>query len=316
MAVVALAACQGEGPTDPVPGFAYDIVLERRNQGGSVPDLFVLELGTGEERRLLTGVVAGMHPSGALDGDRVAFVRVDEEFTDEIFLVGAAGTGLTNISNHAERDIMPAISPAGSRVAFVSDRDGFQDIFVVNTDGTSLRRITPVDPFPAVTTEWWPAWSPNSQLLAYSSTIDGTADIWTTTVDAPTVTRTRVTGTLDTDIHPTWSHDGSRIAFERRDAETGETDIVVLTLADGGQDRIELPGQQLTPSWSPNGSLIAFSSNHEDTSADLEIYTMRPDGTDIVRRTDNGSHDLRPSWLLKGPVALLSAGAVRLVGER
>ena len=296
--VLTLIGCQGE-PTDPAVDFPYDIVVEQRNGTAGPPDLLVLDLTTGDSRRLLGVGLGGMHPSGSLDGTRVAFVRADAEFNNEIFLVNRDGTGLTNISNHADEDVMPAISPAGSRVAFVTDRDGFQDIFVVNTDGTNLRRITLADPSPAVTTEWWPAWSPNSQLLAYSSTIDGTADIWTTTVDAPTVIRTRLTGTLDTDLHPTWSEDGSRIAFERRDANTGEVDIVVLTLSDGTVQTVRLPGTQLTPAWSPDGSLIAFVSNHEDPSADLEIYTMRPDGTEIVRRTDNGLNDLRPTWLAK-----------------
>jgi Tol biopolymer transport system component len=295
--VLTLVGCQGEASTDPEADFPYDIVVEQRDGSAGPPDLVVLDLATGDARRLLGPGLGGMHASGSLDGTRVAFVRADAEFHDEIFLVNPDGTGLSNISNHADDDVMPAISPAGSRVAFVTDRDGFQDIFVVNTDGTGLRRITPADPSPAVTTEWWPAWSPNSQLLAYSSTIDGTADIWTITVDATTVTRSRITGTLDTDVHPTWSHDGLRIAFERRDANTGETDIIVLTLSDRALQTIRLPGQQLTPAWSPDGSLIAFASNHEDTAADLEIYTMRPDGTDVVRRTNNGLNDLRPTWL-------------------
>jgi Tol biopolymer transport system component len=298
VAALGLASCQGEG-TAPVEEFGYDIVFEQRGESGALADLLVLDLGTGETRRLLSESVGGVHPSGSLDGTRVVFSRLDNEFNSEIFLVNRDGTGLVNISNHAETDVMPAISPAGGRVAFVTDRAGFQDIFVVNTDGTGLRRITMVDPSPAVTTEWWPAWSPNSQQIAYSSTIDGTPDIWTTTVDAPTVVRTRWTGTLDTDLHPTWSDDGDRIAFERRDANTGETDIVILTLSTQALQVIRLPGQQLTPSWSPDGSLIAFSSNHDDLTGDLEIYTMRADGTDVARRTDNGLNDLRPTWLAR-----------------
>lgn len=294
-----VVGCQGE-ETAPIDEFGYDIVFEQRNTAGAgVADLFILDLGTGETARLLSGSLGGMQPSGSLDGTRVAFVRSDNEFNDEVFLVGRDGTGIVNISNHAESDVMPAISPPGSRVAFVTDRDGFQDIFVVNTDGTGLRRITSADPAPAVTTEWWPAWSPNSQELAYSSTIDGTADIWTTTVDAPVVVRRRLTGTLDTDLHPTWSHDGTRIAFERRDANTGESNIVVLTLSTMTLHTIDMAGQQATPSWSPDGSLIAFASNHEDPTADLEIYTMTPEGTNVVRRTDNGVNDLRPTWLAR-----------------
>ena len=297
-AIAAIAACRGEAPTGPDESFAYDLVIERRDGPSGPPDLYLLDLRTGEERRVLPSGLGGKHPHGSPDGERIAFVRSDAEFNDEIMIVNRQGSGAINVSNHAQPDIMPAWSPAGGRIAFVTDRAGFQDIFVVNSDGTNVRRVTPEDPSPAVTTEWWPAWSPNGQLIAYSSTIDGTADIWTITVDAPTIARGRLTGTIDSDLHPTWSSDGTRIAFERRDASTGESDIFILTLATLTLQRIPLPGQQVSPAWSPEGTLIAFASNHEDLD-DLEIYTMRPDGTDVRRRTSNGATDLHPTWLLR-----------------
>jgi TolB protein len=303
VAIALTAACKGEPSTGPANGFPYDIVLERRDRPNGTPDLYVLNLATGEATRLLTAPgIGGMHPSGSPDGERVAFVRMDNQFTSEIFIVNRDGTGLTNVSNHAQVDVMPAWSPAGGRIAFVTDRAGFQDVFVINTDGTGLRRITLVDPAPAVTTEWWPTWSPSNfpggQVIAYSSTIDGTPDIWTTTVDATPTTHSRLTGTLDADTHPTWSPDGTRLAFERHDVNTGDVDIVILTVSTFAIQTLRLPGQQLTPAWSPDGSLIAFASNHEG-DADLEIYTMNADGGDVRRRTTNGTFDLRPTWLLK-----------------
>jgi Tol biopolymer transport system component len=301
---LAMAACKGDAGTGPANEFPYDIVVERRDGATGAPDLYVVDINAGTERRLfVTTSVRGMQPSGSPDGTRVAFVRVDAEFTNEIFIVNRDGTGLTNVSNNPQADIMPAWSPAGGRIAFVTDRAGIQDIFVINTDGTAARRITPPDPSPAVTSEWWPAWSPSSfpggQLLAYSSTIDGTADIWTTTVDVtPAPPPIKRTGGPDADTHPTWSPDGTRIAFERTDVNTGDADIVILTVGTGNLLTIRLPGQQLSPAWSPDGSLIAFSSNHEG-DADLEIYTMNANGTDVRRRTTNGTFDLRPTWLLR-----------------
>jgi Tol biopolymer transport system component len=302
-AAFAIAACKGESGTGPGAEFPYDLVVERRDGPSGPPDLYILNLGTGEATRLLTAPsVGGMHPSGSPDGTRVAFVRTDAEFSSEIFIVNRTGDGLTNVSNSAAADIMPAWSPAGGRIAFVTDRAGIQDVFVVNTDGTGLRRITPVDPAPAVTTEWWPAWSPGNypggQVIAYSSTLDGTADIWTMKVDVTPAAPTKLTSGPDADTHPTFSPNGTRIAFERHDVNTGEGDIVILTIGTAALQTVRLPGQQLTPAWSPDGSLIAFASNHEG-DADLEIYTMNADGTGITRRTTNGLFDLRPAWLLK-----------------
>jgi Tol biopolymer transport system component len=293
----ALGTCKGDAGTAPPTAYAYDLVVERREGTSGAPDLYVLDLGTGGERRLLATGLGGMQPAASLDGANIAFVRADAEFNSEIFVVDRNGANPRNVSNNAEADVMPAWSPNGQRLAFVTDRAGVQDIFVVNADGTGLRRLTPTDPSPAVTFENWPAWSPNGQLVAYSSTIDGTPDIWTIAVDAQTVTLARLTGTVDADTHPTWSPTGDRIAFERRDATTGDADIAILTLATGVVEVIRRPGQQINPSWSPLGDLIAFSSN-EDGGGDFEVYTMAADDhSNVVRRTNNGLNDLRPTWL-------------------
>ncbi len=300
-AALALAACKGESATGLDDAYPYDLVFERREGTSGPPDIYLLSLLNGAESRILAPTVAGVQPSTSL-GSQLAFVRMDEQFMDEIFVVARGADnqfgGLTNVTNNtAARDFMPALSPNGQRIAFVTDRDGFDDIFVINIDGTNLRRITPADPSPAVTTEWWPAWSPSNSLIAYSSTIEGTADIWTSTVDATPVTRTLLTSGPDIDIHPTWSPDGTRIAFQRIDANTGDADIMILDLDTGVLQRIEMPGQQLWPAWSPEGDLIAFASNHEDS--DFEIYTMDVDGGNVARRTENGVNDLRPAWLIR-----------------
>ena len=303
-ALLALVGCRGESTGTRPAAYPYAIVFERREGASGPPELYYLDLETGDAVRALASGVGGMQPTSPPIGAQVAFVRTDNEFNAEIFLGTWTSTarqisGLTNVSNHAEADVMPALSPNGQRIAFVTDRAGYQDIFVANADGSNVRRLTPADPSPAVTTEWWPAWSPNGQLVAYSSTIDGTADIWTTTVDATPVVRTRVTGTVDTDLHPTWSPDGSRIAFHRINATTGEADITIVNLSTAVVQVIELPGQQLWPAWSPDptNQLIVFSSNHE--GPDFELYTMRPDGSNVVRRTDNGVNDLRATWILR-----------------
>jgi Tol biopolymer transport system component len=296
-----LAACEGE-TTEPVTPYPYDIIFERRDGQTGRPDLYRLDLETGDAIRVFTsGSVGGMHPSARPGGSQIAFVRTDAEFNSEVFIVNRDGTGLVNITSSSAVDEMPTWAPNGQRIAFVTDREGsFRDIFVVNTNGTNLSRLTPTDPFPAVTSELWPAWSPDGRLVAYSSTIDGTPDIWTITVDETPVQRVRLTGTADIDEHPTWSPVDApppRIAFHRIDVNTGDADIVILNLSTGTLQTISMPGQQLWPSWSPEGDLIAFSSNHE--TDDFEIYTMRPDGTEVVRRTDSPLNDLRPTWLIR-----------------
>jgi serine/threonine-protein kinase len=78
----------------------------------------------------------------------------------------------------------PAWSPDGTRIAFQSKRDGNQEIYVINVDGTGLRRLTN---HPAV--DGRPAWSPDSQWIAFESERDGKLDIYIMRADGTDVRR-------------------------------------------------------------------------------------------------------------------------------
>lgn len=56
--------------------------------------------------------------------------------------MNADGTGVMNVANDAAAETAFTWSPAGDRLAFVSDRDGSRQIYVVRADGTGLIRLT------------------------------------------------------------------------------------------------------------------------------------------------------------------------------
>jgi TolB protein len=98
----------------------------------------------------------------------ISFTSVPEGGTD-IFLydfLTANGYNLTNLG--IEKNEQSAISPDATKIAFVSQRDGTCEIYVMNRDGNSVKRLTD-------NTAWdvHPAWSPDGTKLAFVITRDG-----------------------------------------------------------------------------------------------------------------------------------------------
>ncbi len=90
------------------------------------------------------------------------------------------------------------------------------------------------------------------------------------------------------DAEPTWSADGTQIAFTRAG------DIFLMSASDGTPINITNTGNNWSPAWSPNGAKIAFASARDGAA---EIYLMSPDGSGIARLTYNIASSVgHPAW--------------------
>lgn len=186
-------------------------------------------------------------------------------------------------------------SPAVSgTLAFVSDRDGNSEIYVVNVDGTGLLRLTrdagvDVDP----------AWSPDGKRIAFASDRAGSLDIYVMDADGSNLVRRTQSGL---NFSPAWSADGKKIAFSS--LRDGQHRVYVMGV-DGdwadptpvGFDR----GWNTHPAWSADGERIAFVSDWRGFDFVYDVYVMNADGSGITALFEGPffgpwKYYFQPSW--------------------
>ena len=187
--------------------------------------------------------------------------------------------------------LSPATLSAQEKIAFMSQRDGNGEIYVMNADGTNQVRLT----FnPAFDTE--PAFSRGGEKIAFTSFRDGNAEVYVMHADGSS--QTRITNNPGADIHPTFSPDGSKIAF----TSTRSGHVAIWVMNADGSNPIELVDGigGVEAEFSPDGTKIVFGGNG-GSGMDEEIWTMNADGTgrhNLSQSVD--SHDYSPSFSADG----------------
>ena len=196
---------------------------------------------------------------------------------------------------------------AQAQIAFSSKRDGNFEIYVMGVHGGNPRRLTNN---PA--RDYAPSWSPDGKRIVFCSDRDGhplripgwfTSDIYV--MDADGGNQRRLTNHPEDDKSPSWSPDGTRIAFQsyRDNDRNHNIEIYVINVDGSNLQRLtnNLAADE-APAWSPDGEQIVFESAREGHFIDLdenitdEIYVMDADGGNQRRLTENRNNDWDPVW--------------------
>jgi TolB protein len=259
---------------DAYPQVARDglVVFQSNRVGGS--KLFVARLDGSELRQLTSGPGEDVTPVWSPDGSHVMFAST-RGGDEDVWIVRRDGQELRNLTNHPAGDSHPSWSPDGRRVVFCSTRgDGENDdIYVVNVDGTGLRRLTDNG------SDWdtFPSFSPDGSKILFrrlfrvrsGGELLTNSEIFVMNSDGSGATNLSKNAWFDG--WPSWSPDGRRIAFSSNRSDPYQ--IYVMNADGSGVVRaVESPYTDVRPQWSPDGHGLIFNREHEGR---IEILQVR-----------------------------------------
>ncbi len=163
-------------------------------------------------------------------------------------------------------------SPDGSKIAYGDDSDGDGEIFVMDADGNHVVQLTNND----VNEGGLIQWSPDGQRILFSAFTynPGNSISSLVIINADGSNRKTITPSGVSDSEPSWSPDGSRIAFVS-DSSAGHD---LFTVQPDGKNRKQLTtsGGANDPDWSPDGTKIVYVNNQGENH---EIRSLGADGS-------------------------------------
>jgi TolB protein len=271
---------------------ALDSNRDAERVGGTIEqrqakEIYICDYDGANQQRVTINRSLNITPAWSPDGRAIAYTSYARGGAPDIFISYIyQGLPVQQPARGKGQNYLPAYSPDGSRMAFVSNRDGNNEIYVMNVDGSGVVRLTNN---PAIDTS--PTWSPSGQQIAFVSDRSGSPQIYVMNTDG--LNQTKLTSESYCD-RPTWSPAPfNEIAYASR-TSPGGFDIKILDLGTNQVRQITFgQGTNTSPSYAANGRHIAFMSTR--AGGREQIYTIDRLGRDLRQLTKAGSNFM-PNW--------------------
>jgi TolB protein len=248
-----------------------------------VKEIYISDYDGANQRRITVSRQLNLTPSWSPDARALAYTTYRPN--PDIFVSFIYQGLLQNPTKGVGTNYLPVFSPDGTRIVFMSGRDGNPEIYVINADGSNLQRLTNHPAGDAT-----PTWSPNGAQIAFVSDRTGTPQIYLMGADGSNVRR--ITTNESWADRPTWSPAPfNEIAFSAR---TGPAfDIKVYDLSTSQTKQITFgEGSNEGPAYSANGRHIAFTSTR---NGGTQVFTIGRDGRNLRQITRQGNNQT-PAW--------------------
>lgn len=254
-------------------------------------EIYVMDANGANVKRLTNNVTDDVNPAWSPDGSKLLF-ESERDGNREIYVMDADGNNQLRLTRDNAVDSTASWSPDGRLIAFASNRDTGvpynpynMDIYVMNADGSNVRRIV-ADPEYDV----GPQWSLDGRRILFMTGRNGNFDVYVMNADG-TEQKNLTADHAGSDGAPVWSMDGHNIAFARK--IEGKDQLFVMDSDGSNLKRVTHDAANHgSLGWSPDGSKLTFQT---DLDGNWEIYAISVDG-ELAQLTNDAAEDVMPDW--------------------